>query len=63
LPITAAVSFVLPSAITITVALAVGHCRLCHHWQLQSPSPLTTTVAVAIAHCQEMMPWRGKKSI
>jgi hypothetical protein len=63
LPITTAVSFALPSAIAITIALAVGHCRFRHHWQLQSSSPLAITVAIPIAHCQKLLPWHGKNSI
>jgi hypothetical protein len=37
--------------IAAAVALAIGHCRLRHHWQSQLPSPLAVTVAVAVAHC------------
>jgi hypothetical protein len=49
LPIIAAVFFALPSAIAIAVALAIGHCRLSHCWQLQSPFPLAITVALPSA--------------
>jgi hypothetical protein len=63
LPITVAISFALPSAITVVGALAVGHCRLCHNWPLQSPSPLAITIAIAVAHCQELLPWCGKNCI
>ncbi len=62
-PITAAVSFALPSAITIAIALAIGHCRLHHHWHLQSPSPLAITIAIPIAHCRELLHWHGENSI
>jgi hypothetical protein len=62
-PITAAISIAYPSAIAVTIALAVGHCRLRHCWQLQSLSPLAITVAVAVAYCQELLPWHGKNSI
>jgi hypothetical protein len=47
----------------IAVTLAVGDCRLHHHWQSQSPYPLAITVAVAVAHCKELLPWRGENSI
>ncbi len=60
---TAAVSFALPSAIAIAVALVVGQCHLHHCWQSQLLLPLAITVAVAIAHCWELLPWRGKNSI
>jgi hypothetical protein len=56
LPITAAVSVALLSAIAVPVALAIGHCRLCHHWPLQLPSPSAITIAVPISHCQELLP-------
>jgi hypothetical protein len=39
----------LPSAITVAVAYAIGHRRLCHHWPLQLPSPLAITVAMPLA--------------
>ncbi len=55
-PITAAVSFALPSAIAVAVVLPVGHCRLHHRWPSQLPSPLAITVIVAVAHCQELLP-------
>jgi hypothetical protein len=63
LPITAAVSFALPTAIAVTVALAISHCCLHHHWQSQLPLPLTITVAVTVAHCRELLPWHGKNTI
>jgi hypothetical protein len=48
---------------SIAIALAVGHCRLCHRQPLQSSSPLAITIAIAISHCQELLPWRGENSI
>jgi hypothetical protein len=53
---------VLPSAIAVTVALAlaIGHCRLRHRWPSQLPSPLAITVTVAVGHFRELLPWRGK---
>jgi hypothetical protein len=62
-PITPTLSFGLPSAIVIAVALAVGHCRLHHHWKLQLPLSLAITVAVAVTHCRELLPWHGMNSI
>jgi hypothetical protein len=59
LPITAAISTVLPSAI----AVAVGHCCLRHQRPLQSPSPMIINVTVAIGHCQELLPWHSKNCI
>ncbi len=61
----AAVSVVLPSAITIAfaVTLAVGHCRLHHHWPLQLPSPLAITITITIGHFQELLLWRGENCI
>jgi hypothetical protein len=61
--ITTAVSFALQSAIAIAIALAVGHCRLRHCWQLQSPLPMAITIPIAIAHCRELLPWHSKNSI
>jgi hypothetical protein len=61
--IAAAISVALPSAITITVAIAIGYCCLRHHWSLQLPSPSAITVAVAVGHFQELLPWRGKNCI
>jgi hypothetical protein len=49
LPITTAVSFLLPSAIVVATTLAIGHCRLHQHWQSQSPLPLAITITVAVA--------------
>jgi hypothetical protein len=39
------------SVIAITIALAVGHCRLCHCQPSQSPSLWAITVAITIGHC------------
>jgi hypothetical protein len=61
-PITTAILFALPSAIAVAVALAIGHCCLCHHWQSQLPSPLAMiTITAAAAHCQELLPWGSKE--
>jgi hypothetical protein len=55
-----AISVVSPSTIAVTIALAVGHCRLHHCWPLQLPSPLAITIAIAVGHFWELLPWRGK---
>jgi hypothetical protein len=47
--IAAAISVVLPSAIAVTIALAVGHCRLHHHQPLQLPLPLAITITMPLA--------------
>jgi hypothetical protein len=47
--IAAAISVMLPSVIAIAVALAVGHCRLCHCRPSQLPSPLAITVGMLLA--------------
>jgi hypothetical protein len=44
--IAATISVALPSAIAVAIALAVGHCPLCHHWPLQLPLPSAITVAM-----------------
>jgi hypothetical protein len=63
LTIAATISVALPSAIAVVVALAVGHCRLHHHWPLQLPSPSSITVAIVVGHFRELLPWRGKNCI
>jgi hypothetical protein len=47
--IAAAISVTLLSAIAVAVALAIGHCRLHHHWPSQLPLPLAITVAMPLA--------------
>jgi hypothetical protein len=47
--IAAAISVALLSAIAVANALAVGHCRLRHHWPLQLPLLLAITVAMLLA--------------
>jgi hypothetical protein len=63
--IATALSVALPSAIAIAVAipLAIGNCRLHHHWPSQLPSPLAITVTIAIGHFQELLSWCGKNCI
>ncbi len=53
--------FALLSAIAVTVACAIGHCHLCHHWPLQLPFPSAITITIAVGHFQELLPWHGKK--
>jgi hypothetical protein len=38
-----------PSDIAVAVALAIGHCRLCHRWPSQLPLLLAITVAMLLA--------------
>jgi hypothetical protein len=47
--IATAISVMTPSAITVAVTLAVGHCRLSHCRPLQLPSPLAITIAMPLA--------------
>jgi hypothetical protein len=47
--IAAAISVASPSAIAVTIALAVGHCHLRHHRPSQLPSPLAITVTMLSA--------------
>jgi hypothetical protein len=49
LTITAAISVASPSAIAVTVALTVGHCRLRHQPSSQLPPPSAITVAMPLA--------------
>jgi hypothetical protein len=63
LTIAAAISVASPSAIAVTVALAMGHCCLRHHRPLQLPSPLIITIAIIVGHFQELLPWHGKNCI
>jgi hypothetical protein len=39
----------LPSAIAVTITLAIGHCRLHHCRPLQLPLPLAITIAMPLA--------------
>jgi hypothetical protein len=55
-------SVVLPSAIVVTNALAIGHCHLCHRQLSQLPLLFAITMH-AVSHFQELSAWRGKNCI
>ncbi len=61
--ITTALSVALPSAVTIAIALAVGHCHPHHRRPSKLPSLLGITIAIAVGHFQELLPWRGENCI
>jgi hypothetical protein len=53
----------LPSAMAVTVTLAIGNCRLRHCWPSQLPSLSAITITVAVGHFRELLPWRGENCI
>ncbi len=50
-------------AMAYDIALAIGHCCLCHRRPSQLSSPLAITVNVAVGHFRELLPWHSKNCI